>query len=497
VSDLASALKRSLANPITDDVSIDPIKVLGELLPLTGHRLEDTGGSIEFVGRDPIVSSPWPLATMGGVSMMAMGVAMADLWRIRTGEGQDLSVDLRKMPHRLCPFYDRKWEFLNGLPPGVPSDPANPLTPYNMYLTADGRWMQFINIYPQSKSKALAFFGTNDSKKAIAAAVSSWTGTELEEAANEIGFQATMIRSAEQFMAEAQFDYLAKSDLISIEKIGDSDPIPFSSHPLQPLDGIKALGLSHVIAGPGLGRALAYHGADVINIWRPTDFEIDFLYYSSNVGLRSSTLDIDSPDGRARLVSLIEGADIFFTNKRPGFPERYGLSANEMAVTRPGIIHVQMSLYGSTGPWHRRTGFDQNAGGVTGVFAREGTLDQPKLTEILVVNDYVTSWLASTAVAAALKRRATAGGSYRIEISLARVALWLMQIGYFDKSYASEAANLGEDHLYLPPDLFTADTPCGRYQGVTDQIFMSRTPGRFKTTLCPRGSSRPDWLAQS
>jgi crotonobetainyl-CoA:carnitine CoA-transferase CaiB-like acyl-CoA transferase len=494
VIDLASALQRSLANPLIDDVSIDPVLVLKDLLPVTGHRVEDAGGRIEFVGRDPIVVSPWPLATAGAVAMMAMGIAMADLWRIRTGEGQDLSIDLRQMPHRLCPFYDRKWERLNGLAPGAPSDPANPLTPFNMYLTADGRWMQFINIYPKAKSKALAFFGTNDCRSAIASVVRGWKGADLEVAANEIGVQATMIRSAEEFMAEAQFDHLAQAALVSIEKIGESEPIPFSSSPSQPLDGMRALGLSHVIAGPGLGRALAYHGADVINIWRPTDFELDFLYYSSNVGLRSAILDIDSVDGRARLGDLLQAADVFFTNRRPGFPERYGLSANDLAEVRPGIIHVQMSLYGSTGPWRHRTGFDQNAGGVTGVFAREGTPDRPKLTDILVVNDYVTSWLASTAVAAVLKRRAREGGSYRIEISLARVAVWLMQIGYFDKSYASEAANSSEDHLYLPPSLFTADTPCGRYQGVTDQLFMSRTPGRYRTPLVPRGSSKPEWL---
>jgi crotonobetainyl-CoA:carnitine CoA-transferase CaiB-like acyl-CoA transferase len=52
------------------------------------------------------------------------------------------------------------------------------------------------------------------------------------------------------------------------------------------------LGLGHVIAGAGLGRAMAYHGADVLNIWRPQDFEMDLTYYTANVGMRSATLDI-------------------------------------------------------------------------------------------------------------------------------------------------------------------------------------------------------------
>jgi hypothetical protein len=92
---------------------------------------------------------------------MAKAVAMADLWRVRTGEAQDLSVDLRQVLHRLCPFYDKKWELLNGYAPGAPSDPANPFMPSHMYQTRDGRWMQLLNIYPRIKTAALAFFGTN------------------------------------------------------------------------------------------------------------------------------------------------------------------------------------------------------------------------------------------------------------------------------------------------------------------------------------------------
>jgi len=47
---------------------------------------------------------------------------------------------------------------------------------------------------------------------------------------------------------------------------------------------------------------------------------------------------------------------------------------------------------------------------------------------------------------------------------------------------------------YVPPDLFTAETPLGLYQGMTEQVVMSKTPGSFRTVLVPRGSSRPEWL---
>ena len=95
--------------------------------------------------------------------------------------------------------------------------------------------------------------------------------------------------------------YLASLPLVHIEKIADGWPQPFFANPARPLDGVRALGFSHVIAGPGMGRAFAYHGADVLNIWEPTSFEMDFNYYTANVGMRSATLDLSHPEGIGRL----------------------------------------------------------------------------------------------------------------------------------------------------------------------------------------------------
>ncbi|HJY50700.1 MAG TPA: CoA transferase, partial [Stellaceae bacterium] len=337
---IQTRISEALANRITDDRTIDPMRELRDVLAVTGHSPGDAGGTIRFEGRDPIISSPWPLATMAGVLLMAKAVAMADLWRVRTGEAQDLSVDLRQVLHRLCPFYDKKWELLNGYAPGAPSDPANPFMPSHMYQTRDGRWMQLLNIYPRTKTAALAFFGTNDDPRAVGEAVRRWDGLELEEAANRAGLQATMVRTVEEFMAEEQFGYLAAMDLVEIKKIADSDPVSFTPAPKSPLEGVRALGLGHVIAGSGLGRALAYHGADVLNIWRPADFEMDAVYYTANVGMRSSTLDIAEPGGMARFKLLLACADVFFANRRPGYLEKYGLTAEELAEIRPGLIHV-------------------------------------------------------------------------------------------------------------------------------------------------------------
>lgn len=127
----------------------------------------------------------------------------------------------------------------------------------------------------------------------------------------------------------------------------------------------------------------------------------------------------------------------------------------------------------------------------------EGTDGKPALPPIGVVNDYIVSWLLAAGIVEALMRRAEHGGSYRVHLSLTRVAVWVLGLGIFDKDYARSIAGPGELHAYLPPETFTADTPLGRYQGVTDQVVMSQTPGHYRTVLVPRGSSRPEWLPRN
>jgi crotonobetainyl-CoA:carnitine CoA-transferase CaiB-like acyl-CoA transferase len=219
---------------------------------------------------------------------------------------------------------------------------------------------------------------------------------------------------------------------------------------------------------------------------------------TANVGVRSATVHPARGDGPRIVRELLAGADVFYANRRPGYLPSIGLSAEDAAAARPGIVYATNTLHGERGPWRDRVGFDQTAGALTGMFDLEagGVSPEvaPRLSPILVVNDYIVSWLTAAGVVAALRRRAVAGGSWRVHVSLTRVALWILELGVFDLDYARSVAGTGEEHAYLDPETFTADTPLGLYQGVTDQVRMSGTPGRYRTVLVPRGSSRPAWL---
>jgi crotonobetainyl-CoA:carnitine CoA-transferase CaiB-like acyl-CoA transferase len=490
---LTKALEEKLSHPATSpdfDLHAATNKVLEDIELTTA----DAGGKLTFYGADPILPTPIRFGTLAAVGLAARSVAVAALWRQVTGEGQDISVDVRKALRRFYGFFDGKWETINGRPPSPGGYAVSPfLTGPFFRETRDGRHVLALDIYPQLLVRTLNFLGCSPSQESINAAILKWNALELEEAAAAEGLVLAMVRTNEEFRREPQYtDVLSKMPLITVEKIGESDPVPLNAIDNLPLAGVRALGMGHVIAGAAIGRDLALYGADVLNIWRPRDSEIEAFAWDVQVGMRSTILD-DSKEDRARFNQLLQDADVFFANKRPGFLKKHDLDADALCQRKPGLIHATVVLHGDKGPWSNRPGFDEIGAAVSGLFTIEGSLSQPKQPPIVPICDNVVGWLGTTGILAALGRRAIEGGSYRVVVSLTRTVLWMLSLGIFDKEYAKMTAGSSDEHQLIDPDLFTAETPLGTYQGMTDQIVLSRTPGTYRTVLVPRGSSKPEW----
>jgi crotonobetainyl-CoA:carnitine CoA-transferase CaiB-like acyl-CoA transferase len=491
---LTELLQTRLQNPATSP-EFDFHGAVDQVLADVGLTAKDSGGKLTFYGQDPIVPSGFKFGAMAAVGLAARSVALAALWKSRTGEGQDIHVDVRKALRRFCGFFEGKWETLNGRGPlMLPRD--NPFFELPIFRrTRDGRHVVSLNIYPGLQARALNFLRCSNSSESIGNAILQWRAEELEAAAAEAGLVFAMVRTNEEFRNEPQYtEVLSKMPLITLEKIGESEPVPFKRDPKTPLEGIRALGMGHVIAGAAIGRDLAYYGADVLNIWRPNDAEIEAFAWDVQVGMRSTLLD-GSKEDRATFDRLLKNTDVFFSNRRPGYLERYGLTAEELSEKRPGLVHAKVVLHGEKGPWSNRVGFDEVGAAVSGLFTIEGSPTQPKSPAIIPICDNVVGWLGTVGVLEALRRRSTEGGSYRVVVSLTRTVLWLLSMGLFDKAYARETAGSRDEHTYVAPDVFTAETPLGTYQGFTDQVVLSRTPGAFRTVLVPRGSSKAEWLA--
>jgi crotonobetainyl-CoA:carnitine CoA-transferase CaiB-like acyl-CoA transferase len=491
---LTEKLEYQLSHPATSP-DFDLHRGVNEVLADVGLTTADSGGKLSFYGADPIIPTPFRFGTMAAIGMAARSVALAALWKDATGEGQDISLDVRKALRRFCGFFDLKWETINGRPPSGGSFIKSPFFDIPFFReTRDGRHVIAPNFYPGLRARTLNFLRCSENSESINNAIRKWNAVELEEAAAEAGLVMAMVRTNEEFRRELQYtEVLSKMPLITVEKIGDSEPVPLKPSGNLPLAGVRAFGMGHVIAGGAMGRDLSLYGADVLNMWRPHDAEVDAFAWDVQVGIRSTVLG-DSREDRDQFQRLLKRADVFFANKRPGFLARHGMDAEELCAQKSGLIHATVVMHGEKGPWSNRPGFDEVGATVAGLFALEGTPTRPMQPVIVPICDNVVGWLGTTGILAALRRRAVEGGSYRVVVSLTRTVLWLLALGIFDKAYAQATAGSTDEHRYAEPDLFAAETPCGSYQGMTDQVVLSRTPGSFRTVLVPRGSSKPEWL---
>ena len=153
---LTETIQSKLDNP-ERSANFDLHGGVDQVLKDVGMSSADSGGKLTFYGSDPILPSPHKFGTMAAIGSAAKAVAVAALWRDRTGEGQDIDVDVRKALRRFAGFFERKWETVNGRPP-VLGDPLNPFMGSDrglFYETRDGRHVVAINIYPRLASRAL------------------------------------------------------------------------------------------------------------------------------------------------------------------------------------------------------------------------------------------------------------------------------------------------------------------------------------------------------
>src|SRR5215813_4185145 len=246
---LTEKIVSKLGNPETGS-DFDFHGAVNDVLRDVGLLTADSGGDLTFYGRDPIIPSPFRFGTMAAIGLAAKATAVAALWQSRTGEGQDIAVDVRKALRRFAGFFDLKWETINGRPP-VFGDPLNPFFEIPLFReTKDGRHVVALNVYPKLAARTLSLLKCSASTEAVGNAIRQWRADDLENTGAEAGIVIAKVRTFEEFRKEPQYiDVLSRMPLIRVEKIGDSEPMPFAKEAKSPLDGIRALGMGHVIAG--------------------------------------------------------------------------------------------------------------------------------------------------------------------------------------------------------------------------------------------------------
>lgn len=480
-----------------------------------GGSAADGGGKVRFTGADPIVRSHFRIGSCMAIAAMGAGVGAAAIWRERTGQAQDLTVDLREAVFNVNPLIaglklmaqregtvpaadeiprDFVMPTNNGLLLQAPVGFGNPMT-FVPFETKDGRFFNITGAYPHLNERALRALKCAPGGENIRNAFKQVNAFELEEELAATGGVGVVHRTRAEWLAHPEGKILAATPLIEIIKIADGPPVPWNADPVQPLSGLKVMANTHVIAGTCSARALAEYGAQVLHIARDQAFEHEALVIDVNVGMRSAFVDLRNPDQNKRLKGLIPETDVFVENFRVGTLDRLGFGPEELASGHKGMIYLSCNANSMTGPWAKRGGFDMEGLAVSGFTVEEGGSAQgggtPRFPPTLVMNDYIAGYLGACGVIAALRRRAKEGGSYHVRVSLTRAAMWYASLGKFPDTGFDLS---GPDNRMIPPEILVAQTPYGEIRRLGPQVKLSKTPGKWRTPLVAvRGGDTVSW----
>ncbi len=452
-----------------------------DILTLLGRQKRNDDSLVLTGGTDPVFRTPWRIAEAGSAALGAVGLAVSDLWRLRTGKPQAVKVDRHAAAASLR---SNTYVLRNGERP-VSWDPLT-----GHYPTRDGRHMFIHTNHPHHRAGALRIAGaTDDSKEALAAAVAKWDGQAIEDAIAAGSCVGGLTRSRDEWNAHPHGIAVARLPLIDIVKIGDAPPRPLPKGE-RPLSGVRALDLTRVLAGPTSGRVLAENGADVLHVVAPhLPYQTELLMDTGH-GKRCAWIDLRDASGVETLKGLIREADIFTQGYRPGTLARRGFSPEQVAALRPGIVCVSICAYGHEGPWASRRGFDSIVQNVTGLAATQGMLASPRNMPVQAL-DYIAGYLGALGAMIGLARRIEQGGSWLVRVSLVQMAHWLAGLGTVDAS--AGATELPDQELASL--LMESDGLLGHLRHLKPVIQLSDTPAFFAKPAEPLGTSPARWAA--
>ncbi|KAJ3310376.1 hypothetical protein HDU76_003390 [Blyttiomyces sp. JEL0837] len=292
---------------------------------------------------------------------------------------------------------------------------------------------------------------------------------ELEKRVELKGGCAGVMRSIDDWKKLKIAKKLSEAPVVSVREVkhasssmkrgGPSTLCNVDSSLKQSLKGVKVLDLTRVIAGPVCARTLAGHGATVLNIISPTLPTLPSLDIGTNIGKKSTYLNLKTPHDIIKFKSLVADADVLIQSYRPGALDSLGLSHSELWKLSPGLVICDVSAYGvpryqsdeddkEISKWTLRRGFDSLVQLTSGL-AHEAGVHRAQVEGGVVrpvplpcqALDHATGWIAAAGVVEALRRRvemrksgATGDGDvgYLVEASLARTSVWLEGLGRVD-----------------------------------------------------------------
>ncbi|HEX3116610.1 MAG TPA: CoA transferase [Bradyrhizobium sp.] len=463
---------------------LTPREIMADLWTSAGGELAALD-AVALTGEEPQLPSSFRVAAAAQTSIAAAGLAAAQIWKLRSGQSQDVAVDMR---HAVVECRSERYLRVDGKPPGPTWDAIA-----GIYKTRDQRFVRLHTNFPHHRAAVCKVLDCKPERADVQAALMAWDGEAFETAAYAAGGVVAMMRSNGEWSDLPHAGALAALPTISIEKIGEAAPKPWPAGD-RPLAGVRVLDLSRVIAAPVAGRTLAAHGADVLLISGPDLPASSWLTIDTGRGKLTSFVELKSEQGQGSLRNLLASADIFSQGYRPHALANLGFSPEDAADINPGIVYVSLSAYGHAGPWAERRGFDSLVQTSTGFNHAEGLaagVEGPKELPAQML-DHATGYLMAFGAMMAKARQSREGGSWHVRVSLAQTGRWLWNLGRVADGFKTQ--DLTGDAV--SPFVEEVASGFGPLQVVSHSASLSKTPAFWARPAMPLGSHPPRWPAR-
>ena len=446
------------------------------------------GDEVALIGEDPVLGTRFKIGETLAAVHAGIGVAVSDLWELKTGRRQRATINVRSVAAGLRSAYHLQRPDATGAFKDVVNkshEAARHLA--QPWPTRDGRWFLPHFGLPNLRQRMLDVLGCEPTPESVSKAVSGWDGPELEAATDEAKACGALVRSNREWLEHPHGQVLAKKPVVEIIKIGDSErrPLPQCA---RPLSGIRVIDHTRILAGPMAARTLAEHGAEVLMVGAERLPHIPEHVIDTSHGKRSCYLDLAHSEDVSTLRHLIAGADVFTQSYRPGVLSKFGFGPEDVAAVQPGIIYVSISCYGADGPFSYRAGWEQMGQTVTGISFDNGA-EKPKLLPAPAC-DYTTGYLAAYGALLAIGRRAREGGSYHVRVSLCQSGMFIYRQGQVAPGVPNidlSAAELNE----LRIESQTSDGPLRHLRPI---LQLSETPPMWDRPTPRLGGDKAEWL---
>lgn len=322
------------------------------------------------------------------------------------------------------------------------------------YRTADHRFIQLHCNFPHHAAGAAARLGAPQERAAFEAAILGWDAFDLEAALIADGMIAAAYRTMDEWSGHPHADAVEHLPLLDFAPAGYG---PSRSRPTgeRPLNGIRVLDCSRVLAGPVAGQTLANLGADVIRIGADHLPFVQIGVMATGTSKRNANVDLRTAEGRATFTELLKGAHVLIDAFRPGALAQYGFSAEEIAALSPGVSVIQICAFDWVGPWAGRRGFDSIVQATTGLAlagAEQCGAAEPVHLPVQSL-DYCTGFFAAAAAIRGIAENRSVGGSWNAKLSLIRTRNWFVALGG-PKPFEQTAITPTPDQLATVPSDF-------------------------------------------